>query len=199
MSFVIIILISYILGSIPIGYLIAKFNGVKIQEVGSGNIGATNVWRACGWKWGMLTLISDIAKGYLAVCAIDWIFSQPPVGYYILAGSLAVIGHFKPVWLGFKGGKVVATSLGVLLGLLPFWYILVILGVFVIVLIISKQVSLASMCASAASVVTKIIFGGGFNQENYPMTAFVLGLMVVIVFAHKDNIKRIAEGKERKI
>lgn len=201
MEFVILIIISYLLGSIPFGYLIAKYNKVDIQKVGSGNIGATNVTRALGAKWGALTLILDVAKGFAAISLVNIIFLEPLVGYYILAGSCAIVGHFKSVWLNFKGGKVVATSLGVLLGLTPDWFIVVILLVFVITILLAKKfgspkiasqkVALGSMIAAISAVIVKIIFGGGFNQDNFEITLFIIGITIIILIAHRENIKKI--------
>ena len=201
MEFIALGLLAYLIGSIPFGYLIAKHNQVDIQKVGSGNIGATNVFRTLGAKWGTLTLVLDVAKGFLAISLVNIFFIEPLVGYYILAGSFAILGHFKPIWLNFKGGKVVATSLGVLLGLTPDWFIIVILLVFVITILIAKKfgsqkiaaqnVALGSMLAAIAAVIVKIIFGGGFNQQNFAMTIFIIGIAVIIIIAHKDNIKKI--------
>ncbi len=201
MEFVLLIILSYLLGAIPFGYLIAKYNKVDIQKVGSGNIGATNVTRALGAKWGGLTLILDIAKGFTAISLVNIFFTEPEIGYYILAGSLAILGHFKPVWLNFKGGKVVATSLGVLLGLSPDWFIVIILLVFVITILFAKKfgspkiaaqnVALGSMLAAIAAVIVKIIFGGGFNQQNFAMTIFIIGIAIIIIIAHRENIKKI--------
>ncbi len=201
MEFVILIIISYLLGSIPFGYLIAKYNKVDIQKVGSGNIGATNVTRALGAKWGALTLILDVVKGFAAISLVNLFFIEPKVGYYILAGSCAILGHFKSVWLNFKGGKVVATSLGVLLGLTPDWFIVVILLVFVIIILLAKKfgspkiaaqkVALGSMLAAISAVVVKIIFGGGFNQDNFEITLFIIGIAIIILITHRENIKKI--------
>jgi len=200
-EFVILIIISYLLGSIPFGYLIAKYNKVDIQKVGSGNIGAANVTRALGAKWGALTLILDVVKGFAAISLVNLLFIEPKVGYYILAGSFAIVGHFKSVWLNFKGGKVVATSLGVLLGLTPDWFIIVILLVFVITILLAKKfgspkiasqkVALGSMIAAISAVIVKIIFGGGFNQDNFEITLFIIGITIMILIAHRENIKKI--------
>lgn len=199
MEFVILIILSYVLGSLPFGYWIGKLNKVDITKVGSGNIGATNVRRVLGWKWGAVTLLLDAAKGFMAITMVNILFNQPEVGFYILAGSLAILGHFKSVWLHWKGGKVVATSLGVLLGLLPFWFIVIVLGIFGLTLLLSKQVSLGSISAAIAAVIVKMFFGGGFNYENFEITIFIIGVAGLIVFAHRENIKRILAGTERKI
>jgi glycerol-3-phosphate acyltransferase PlsY len=201
MEFVALSLLAYLIGSIPFGYIIAKYNQVDIQKVGSGNIGATNVTRTLGAKWGALTLILDIAKGFVAISLVNIFFDQPLVGYYILAGSSAILGHFKSIWLKLKGGKVVATSLGVLLGLTPAWFIFIILSVFVLTIFLAKKfgsqkiatqnVALGSMLAAITAVIVKIFFGGGFNAQNYGVTIFIIGIMIIILIAHKDNIKKI--------
>jgi len=200
-NFVCLIILSYLLGSIPFGYLIAKRKNINIQKVGSGNIGATNVFRTMGAKWGALTLILDMAKGFLAISLANIFFDQPQDGHYILAGSLAIIGHFKPIWLNFKGGKVVATSLGVLLGLSPAWFIVTIVLVFTATILVAKKfgskkiasqkVALGSMFGAISAVLVRIIFGGGFNQQNFEITLFIIGITIIILLAHKDNIKKI--------
>jgi len=203
MEFVILIIVSYLLGSIPFGYLIAKAKHIDIQKVGSGNIGATNVGRTLGKKYFIFTLILDTAKGLVAVSLVNIIFTAPLVGYYILAGSLAILGHFMPVWLNWKGGKVVATSLGVLLGLMPWWFIFAIISVFVITVLITKKilpqhiasqnVALGSMFAAISAVIVKFVFGGGFNQQNFEITIFIIGIALLILIAHRSNIKKILQ------
>lgn len=194
-----LIIISYGLGSIPFGYIIAKSRGIDIRSHGSGNIGATNVGRTLGLKWFLITFILDAGKGYLAVSLTSLLLNEPKVGFYILAGSLAIIGHFAPVWLNFRGGKVVATSLGVLLGLLSFWFALVAVAAFLVTFLVSRQVSLGSLSAVLAVVCAKIIFGGGFNQQNFETTIFTVGLAVMVVYTHRQNIKRLQQGTEHKI
>ncbi len=191
--------LSYLLGSIPFGYLIARRLGVDIRSYGSGNIGATNVGRALGWKWFLLTLLADAAKGFAAVSLVGVWLDEPKVGFYILAGSLAILGHCLPVWLSFRGGKAVATSLGVLVGLLPWGFVLVVVATFGVVFLLSKQVSLGSICAALVAVITKITLGGGFNQQNFELTLFMVGLAALIVYTHKENIKRILSGTEHKV
>lgn len=201
MEFVILIILSYLLGSIPFGYLIAKAKNVDIQKVGSGNIGATNVGRTLGKKYFIFTLILDTAKGLVAISLVNIFFTEPLFEYYILAGSLAVLGHKMPVWLNWKGGKVVATSLGVLLGLTPDWFIAVILSVFLIILLIAKKfgskkiaeqfVALGSISAAVTAVIIQMIFGGGFNAHSYKLTLFIIGIALLIIIAHQSNIKKM--------
>lgn len=200
----IVILIAYFLGSIPTGYLLVKW--IKKQDIrtlGSGNIGATNVFRNFGWKLGLATLIIDILKGLAAIRSVDIIlplFSDDIlIGHYILAGSCAILGHFMPIWLNWKGGKAVATSLGVILGLLPFWFSLIVVGVFVVTYVISRRkVSLGSMAAAVTAILAKMFFGGGFNYENYESSIFIIAIVVLIIFTHRENIKRLLSGTEPK-
>jgi len=203
MEFVILILLSYLLGSVPGGYLIAKLNKVDITKVGSGNIGTTNVWRTLGPKWGIATFLFDAGKGLLALILVNILFNQPMVGYYIIAGALAILGHFKSIFLKFKGGKTVATSLGVIIGLiivklLPIWFAVIIIGVFLLTLWRQREVSRASMYAAITAVIIKLVFYGGFNQQSFEVTIFIIGILVLIIFTHRENIKRIQEGIERK-
>lgn len=198
-SIIALSILSYSLGSIPFGYIIAKWQHIDIRTHGSGNIGATNVLRILGPKWGSLTLVADVLKGFAAVSLTGVLLNEPKVGFYILAGSLAILGHYKPVWLGWRGGKAVATSLGVLFGLVPWWFIIIVLVTFSLTLALSKKVSLGSICAALVAVFTKITLGGGFNQKNFELTLFILGIAALIIFAHKDNIKRILSGKEHRI
>lgn len=199
MEFVILIITSYLLGAIPFAYLIGKYKGIDITKVGSGNVGTTNIWRELGWKWGVLNLLTDTAKGFMAITLVNILFTTPLVGYYIIAGSLAILGHYKSVWIHWKGGKAVATSLGVLLGLLPFWFIVIVVGIFGLTILLSRQVSLGSISAAIVAVIAKIILGGGFNQANFAITTFIIGIAMLIIIAHRDNIGRIMRGQERKI
>jgi glycerol-3-phosphate acyltransferase PlsY len=147
--------------------------------------------------------VLDTAKGLVAISLVNVIFEAPLVGYYILAGSLVILGHFMPVWLNWKGGKVVATSLGVLLGLMPWWFIFVIISVFVITVLITKKilprhiatqnVALGSMFAAISAVIVKFVFGGGFNQQNFEITIFIICIALLILIAHRSNIKKILQ------
>src|SRR3954471_7784562 len=144
--------LAYLLGSIPFGLLAARLRGIDIRQAGSKNIGATNVWRVLGWKWGLPTFVCDFGKGLVAVLsarqlAAHWI-AQPAADDLNYAGIAAaigcIIGHNFPIWLGFKGGKGVATSLGVIAGMMP----LASLGIFTvwaIMLKLTRYVSLASI------------------------------------------------------
>lgn len=203
MEHAVIILVAYLFGSIPTGYLLVKkFKKQDIRQLGSGNIGATNVYRNFGWKLALPTLIIDILKGLVAIRSVDIILTfysvDIVVGYYILAGSCAILGHFMPIWLHWKGGKAVATSLGVIISFLPVWLSIIVIVAFGITYFFSKKVSLGSIVAAIVAVPAKMIFGGGFNYENYESSIFIIAVALLIIFAHRDNIKRLISGTEPK-
>jgi glycerol-3-phosphate acyltransferase PlsY len=180
---------GYLLGSIPFGLILAKLFGLgDLREIGSGNIGATNVLRA-GSKWlAALTLLLDAAKGTLAVIlAANW--GEMPA---ILAGLGAFLGHLFPVWLGFRGGKGVATYLGVLLGL--FWPVAVVFAAtWLIVAFLTRYSSLAALTASAVSVIALFLLG------QWPLAGLFLVLTVLLYIRHVGNIGRLAKGEEARI
>ena len=194
---------AYLLGTIPFGLLISRARGIDIRQRGSGNIGATNVWRVLGTKWGLLTLFCDAAKGWLAVWAgMRWAAADPGVlGDSSLAGIVAalgcIVGHSFPVWLGFKGGKGVATSLGVLVGMMPLASAIV-LGVWLVVFLLSRYVSLASIAAALAlpTVVLALLSSGRLSGQANLYFACVAGALVVR--RHRENITRLLQGTENR-
>lgn len=183
-----IVIFSYLLGSIPTGYLLGRLAGIDIREVGSGNIGATNVARVVG-KWhGTATLIGDAAKGFIPVY-VAFVLGLSPTETAV-TGFAAVMGHLFPVFLKFSGGKGVATAVGVLLALAPL-PTLVLLVVFAIVMAATRVVSLSSMVAALAAPLTLWLL-------SYPPPIVVLGasLAVAIVARHHGNIQRLLAGTE---
>ena len=179
-------LLAYLLGSIPFGYLLTRFTGRgDIREVGSGNIGATNVLRTGSKGLAAATLFLDAAKGALAV----WIGQRYFLGGEAVAAAGVMIGHLYPVWLRFKGGKGVATFLGVLVPLLPI-AALVYAAVWVGLLVILRISSVAGMAAAASAPVTAAVTG---EQGLFPM---LLGFALLVIWKHKDNIRRLARGEE---
>jgi glycerol-3-phosphate acyltransferase PlsY len=141
-----------------------------------------------GWKLGLATLTIDIFKGLAGIRSVDVIlpfFADILIGHYILAGSCVILGHFMPIWLNWKGGKAVATPLGVILGLLPSWFSLIIVGVFVVTYVITRKVSLGSLTAAVTAIFAKMFFGAGFNSENYELSIFIIAIVVLIIFAHR--------------
>jgi acyl phosphate:glycerol-3-phosphate acyltransferase len=193
------LLAAYLLGSIPSGYLAGRARGIDIRAQGSGNIGATNVTRILGKRIGILVLVADAAKGWLSVyllpLLIGWLFLVPEGSLLsewllITAGVGAVLGHNYTCWLNFKGGKGVATSAGVLLGWVPLALVIV-LAVFLVVLIASRFVSLASISASVA-----LPFATWVTSPKAAMIAVTGGLAILAIYKHRANISRLLNGTE---
>jgi glycerol-3-phosphate acyltransferase PlsY len=188
---IIIIAFSYLLGSIPPGYLISKIiQGKDIRYLGSGNIGATNVGRTIGTKWGLITLLFDIAKGAVAVLLARYFIESNL--FIAIAGVMAIVGHNFSLFLKFKGGKGVATALGVFLALAP-RAVLPALAVFAIMFMIFKFVSLASISAAATFPISTYFSG----YSNEIIGGAIIGSMLIII-AHRTNIKRLIQGQENK-
>jgi glycerol-3-phosphate acyltransferase PlsY len=186
------IAVGYLLGSIPFGYLLVwVFRKQDVRAQGSGNIGATNVARSGGKGLGVATLLLDLGKGLAAVMFAKHVGG----GVYdvaVAAGVAAVLGHCFPVWLGFKGGKGVATALGVFLAL-KWPSALAILGVFVVVFWLTRYVSLASIVGSAAFP----LFGFYFVAARTPMVVFgFLFVPLLVIVKHHGNIARLLKGTE---
>lgn len=189
------IIFSYLIGSIPTGVIISKyFFNVDIQKVGSGNIGATNVARTLGKKVGILTLIGDALKGIIPIILVRLYEPYPLNQTLIFFCSLsAFFGHLFPIYLKFKGGKGVATALGIFLMLFPFQTLLTAF-VFFIIIYFSRYVSLGSI---SASIVMPILVS--FRAQNTYQIALSIIICFFIILKHKDNIHRLLEGKENKL
>lgn len=188
MEEILLVIGAYLLGSVPTGLLLARSMGVNIREAGSGNIGATNVYRTIGRKLGMLTLFGDCLKGLIPVLIAKWL-GLPEV-WIAAVGLAAFLGHVYTVFLGFKGGKGVATALGVFLGTSP---LSVLFGVAVFALMLYKwrYVSLASITAAAIIPVLVWIAGGGAA-----LIAMALVIAAVVIVKHHENIARLRAGTE---
>ncbi len=194
------ILCSYLLGSIPFGLLAAKLKGMDIRQHGSGNIGATNVWRVCGWRYGLPVFVLDVLKGVGAVWLARWIagwLHADPAWTAIAAAMACVIGHSFPAWLGFKGGKGVATSLGVFLGLMPIPSVIALL-VWIVIFKMSGYVSFASIVA--ALVLPAAAIGMQFTSHAYgwPVSGFALVAGLLVILRHRSNITRLRAGTENR-
>jgi glycerol-3-phosphate acyltransferase PlsY len=195
-------LAAYLLGSIPSGYLVARARGVDIRSVGSGNIGATNVFRALGRVAGVVVLTADLLKGLLActglVSLIQHYLPAPDAGaaqewLALEAAVFAILGHNYTCWLGFKGGKGIATSAGVLIALVP-RALLVILGVWIVGFGLTRYVSLASVAASFSLPFAVWLTGGSTT-----MMAITAGLAGLAIYRHRANIQRLLAGTEHRI
>ncbi len=191
MTHTLLILFSYLVGSIPIGVLLARLKGKDPRKVGSGNIGATNVMRSAGKLLGIITLIGDILKGFVPTF-IAMRLGMPEF-VIALAGLAAFSGHLFPIFLKFRGGKGVATGAGVFLAINPL-VIFISFIIFVIVFLIWKYVSLGSLTGTA-------IIPLSFTLQKAPMEYILLSLLIAcgVFIRHKDNIKRLLAGTENKV
>ncbi len=186
----IVLILAYILGSIPSGLIVGKvFYGKDIRQFGSGNLGATNTFRTLGKRAGIVVTLVDILKGTLAVL-LPVIFDLEI--HSLIAGVIAVIGHMFPLFAGFRGGKAVATSGGVLLGYDPILFILLVV-VFLVSLKISKYVSLSSIIAGIFAVIYTLFRG------DIPLIIVVVALASFVIIRHKENLKRIRDKTEPKV
>ena len=195
---------SYLIGSIPNGYLIGKFNGLDIRRHGSRNIGATNVRRILGRPWGIACFILDFLKGLIPVMLIghivvsraDWAIGPEFGG--LIAAIGAVLGHVFPIWLMFRGGKGVATSLGVVggLALLPF-LVGVAIWVFSYYVLYKGVVSVASMLAVLMMAISSLLFKMmGIPCGSWLTTVLLFFLAAIVIIRHRENIQRLLEGTE---
>ena len=194
MNLLLIALGAFLLGSIPTGYLVARAKGIDIRKHGSGNIGATNVFRTLGKPLGIFVFLVDAVKGFAAV----WLGTRYGGGSDwagIVSAVAAIAGHNYTPWLGFKGGKGIATSAGVLLALMP-WAVLAIAVVWVAVFKISRYVSLASIGAAAALPVAVGALWYAGCGGNGPLLAFSLAISALAIWRHRTNIQRLRAGTE---
>ena len=200
---------AYLVGSIPFGWLIGKARGVDIREHGSRNIGATNCGRVCGKPWGVLAFVLDVAKGFgPTLAAVAWLPAladfQGERGRWlatVLVAAAPILGHLFPVWLKFKGGKAVATALGVVLALpmLTVWA-LAAFGVWIVVTGLSRYVSVGSTVAALALAGLYLWFERAGAWTDYlPVTVFVLAVVVLVILRHRSNYLRLIRGTENKV
>jgi acyl phosphate:glycerol-3-phosphate acyltransferase len=202
---ILIVLIAYLIGSIPTAYVLFKIKkGDDIRKYGSGNVGGTNIIRTIGTSWGVLTIFIDAIKGFIPILLSYLVYPSDLILVAVVSVA-AVLGHIFPIYIKFRGGKAIATSLGVIIGIcgLPFvlnpaWLrilpIFIILGTWGIVFAISRRVSLGSLIAAIATPIS-------FYFTGYPWTivatTIFLGLLTFV--SHRKNIKRLIKGEEKKI
>ena len=190
MEIALVCMLAYLLGSIPFGVVLAKFKRVDLRQHGSGNIGATNAARILGKTAGILTLAGDCGKGYLAV----WIAGQLLEAQWAVAvaGLMAFLGHIFSIFLKFKGGKGVATGLGIFLYLIP-WAGLLSIGIFAVSLVFTRYVSISSMLAAISIPCSGIYF-----QAPEPSLYVATAAAIITVIRHRENIQRLKNGTEAK-
>jgi len=192
MNIAILTIVSYLFGAVPFGLLVAKTRGVDIRSKGSGNIGATNVFRVVGKGWGIFTFALDALKGFVPAFFFSMI-GNLDAEWGVLFGMVAIIGHSFPVYLKFRGGKGVATSAGMLLGIAPL-AVLVGFICWVICMMLSRYVSLSSIIAAVAVAIAVWVRGDKGLVVNIALTV----LAVLIVWLHRANIKRLLNGAENR-
>jgi glycerol-3-phosphate acyltransferase PlsY len=196
-----LVLIAYLIGSIPFSYLVARFiKGVDLRQIGSGNLGATNVSRGLGIGWGILVLVLDAAKGFLPVLFFpafnDGSWSDDAVR--IAVGAGVILGHVFPIYLGFRGGKGVASGLGSCLAMVPKATVIVLI-VFLITVVLTRFVSLGSIMAALSMPFA--FMGTDWERAMGVGTPILCGtvlLAALVVFRHRSNIVRLVHGKEER-
>ncbi|MBF2096767.1 MAG: glycerol-3-phosphate 1-O-acyltransferase PlsY [Gloeomargaritaceae cyanobacterium C42_A2020_066] len=193
-------LAAYGLGSIPTGYLAGRLRGIDIRTVGSGSTGATNVLRTLGRGPALVVFLVDLGKGATAILLWRWVAHQWPgllevdtAWYEVWAAAAALVGHSKPVWIGFQGGKSVATGLGLLV-VLSWPVALGALGVFGLTLLVSRIVSLGSILAALAAVVLM-----GITHQPLPYLLFAISGATYVIARHRSNLQRLAAGREPRL
>jgi glycerol-3-phosphate acyltransferase PlsY len=182
---------GYLIGSIPWGYVVSKLlGGVDIRTVGSGNLGAANVWRALGFKAGLAVALLDVAKGFAAALLGLWLGNELTG---LLAGIAAMVGHWRPLFMGLaRGGKIVATTGGVALALAPL-ACLAAGAIWVVSFLATRYTSVASMLAAVALPVFALVFG-----SSVPVVVFAAGAALAILLLHRANIARLLSGTENR-
>lgn len=200
MSYAILALVAYLLGAIPFGLLLGKLKGIDVRTVGSKNIGATNVLRTVGKPWGITTFVLDALKGFLPAYVFPILGSRFGAPFQsleiaaIVGGASAILGHNFPVYLGFKGGKGVATSAGALLGIAPL-AVAVGLAVWAFFFFTLRYVSLASIAAAVAvPMVGWVVYRGA--GPAVPVTLTILAALIIL--RHRANIQRLLNGTENR-
>lgn len=199
MMIIIMLILSYLIGAFPSGYVIGKlFYKKDIREFGSGNTGATNSFRVLGKPAGFLVTFLDIFKGFIVVFFPLWlpVSAEGPISSFftngLIVGAFAILGHVYPVYLGFKGGKAVATSAGVILGMNPV-LLIILAAIFFIILKLTKYVSLSSIIASICCLIGAVLI------RDVILVIVSIGVVVLLIIRHRSNIVRIFKGEEPKI
>jgi glycerol-3-phosphate acyltransferase PlsY len=211
---VIVVLLSYIVGSIPTSIILSKWrHGFDIRSKGSGNAGGTNVFRVLGWKSGVFVIVVDALKGVVATTVVARLFWDPALPFYnhtpfddftiiqMICGGAAMIGHVWTMFAGFKGGKGIATGAGMLVGIAPTEFA-VSIAVFFIIFFAFRYVSLGSIMAAAAFPLSLIIRYNILSDEIHSyktLVFFSTGIALFLIYSHRANIKRLIDGTERKI
>lgn len=182
--------LAYLLGSIPFALIAGKLHGVDLREAGSGNLGATNVFRTLGRTAGVAVMVLDIAKGAAAVLVAVALTNNP---WPLAAAALAILGHVFPVWTHFKGGKGVAVGAGAMIGLVPSASG-VLLVLWILLVVFTRYVSVASIVAALAAAPLAYVFGAPWSY-----VVFIALAGVFVIYKHRENIVRLVHGDESRI
>jgi glycerol-3-phosphate acyltransferase PlsY len=209
------IIISYLLGSIPFGLIIARAHGKDLRKIGSGNIGATNVSRALGRKWAYVCFALDVLKGFIPAITIFFIANPSNaqshfekvimLWLWLITGCATILGHVFPIFLKFKGGKGVSTSFGVALGIWPYYTFCALIAIifWVVVVSIWRYVSLASIVASVVFPISLIVLIFTVQSWDFidlwPLLITSSAIPLMVILRHRENIKRLLAGTETKI
>lgn len=201
MNELLLILLAYLIGSVPTSVWVSRhFFDIDIREYGSGNAGATNTYRVLGPKWGTLVMVTDMLKGVVAVKLALLLPAYADGGVNLQnlqtgLGLAAVVGHIFPIWADFRGGKGIATLFGLVLGISP-WTALSCVGIFLLVLYLTRFVSLSSILASIAFPVFILVI---FNVDNPVYRVFAIAIALMVLLTHQKNIGRLLRGDESKV
>jgi acyl phosphate:glycerol-3-phosphate acyltransferase len=201
MTEVLLILLAYLIGSIPTAIWVSRyFFGIDIREYGSGNAGATNTFRVLGSRWGTFVMVADVLKGLIATSLYVLVpFYMHDEGartnFMVGLGLAAVAGHIFPIWADFRGGKGVATLFGMIIAIQPLVAVYCV-GVFLIVLYLTRFVSLSSILAGVAFAVLILFI---FNEKEHLYRAFAIAVALLIILTHQKNISRLLRGNESKV
>lgn len=201
MNELLLILLAYLIGSVPTSVWVSKyFFDIDIREYGSGNAGATNTYRVLGPKWGTIVMVTDMLKGIVAVKLALLLPAYADGGVNLQnlqtgLGLAAVIGHIFPIWADFRGGKGIATLFGLVLGISP-WTALSCVGIFILVLYLTRFVSLSSILASIAFPFFILVI---FNVDNPVYRVFAIAIALMVLLTHQKNIGRLLRGDESKV
>ncbi len=197
---ILLVVLAYLIGSVSSAVLVSKrFYGIDIREHGSGNAGATNTFRVLGKNAGIIVMCADILKGFLAVklsliSGYTW-FTEPFVNLQVILGIAAVLGHIFPVFSGFRGGKGIATLFGMILGIQPIVAVSLV-GVFMLMLLVTRYVSLSSISASIAFPLLILFI---FREPEKSYQIFAIGTAALVILTHHKNIGRLLSGNESKV
>ena len=213
LNLLVVIILSYLVGSIPSALLVSKaVKGIDIREHGSGNMGGSNVFRVIGWKYGVLVIVLDALKGALTVVLISRLYlgsfpfnNVTPFDDFtlvqIIAGLAAVVGHIWTAFAGFRGGKGIATALGFLVTIITVDMLLA-MGIFLIVVYLSRYISLGSISAAVSVPLIMIVRENIFNvdiQGYHTILPFSIALAFLVMYTHRSNLKRLIAGSENRI